>query len=55
MNKQEKAVGVLANGLVAFGYAPPTYPKPKWYQFSLKRKLRYYDKVGWPYKLEANK
>lgn len=51
MTAEEKLVGALARSAQAFGLQPPAYPKPKWYQFGLKRKLRYYDKVGWPYTL----
>lgn len=51
MTAEEKLVGAMARVNVALGFNPPAYPKPKWYQFGLKRKLRYYDKVGWPYTL----
>lgn len=53
MNKETRLVAAMANASVALGLKPPVYPKPRWYQFGLKRRLAYYDKHGWPYRLEG--
>jgi hypothetical protein len=54
MSNEAKLVSVLANNMVAIGLKPPVYPQPKWYQLGLKRKLAYYDKNNWPYRLEPS-
>ena len=54
MAKGEKLVSALANSFVSLGFSPPVYDKPKWYQFKLKKLLRYYDKHNWPYTLRAD-
>lgn len=51
IKEEAKFTAALANSLVALGFNPPTYKRPKWYQFQLKKKLAYYDKNNWPYKL----
>lgn len=53
MNKEDKLVSTLANSLLGLGLKPPTYPKPKWYQFKLRKQLAYYDKRNWPYRVES--
>jgi hypothetical protein len=50
-----KAVSTLANGLVALGFNPPEYDKPKWYQFNKKRYLKFLDNNNMPYTIKEKK
>lgn len=53
-SKEDKLVTAMANMGMALGLQPPTYKKPHWYNFRLKRKLAYYDARNWPYRVEQD-